>query len=360
MTDLKDKNECRYDLVSLGEIMLRFDPGDMRVRNARSFRVWEGGGEYNVARGLASCFRMRTGIITAFADNDTGRLAEELIRQSGTDVSLIKWFPYDGIGRSVRNGLNFVDRGFGIRGAAGTSDRANTAASQLTPDMIDFDRIFGTLGTRWFHTGGIFSALSVSSAQTAVAAVKAAKKHGSAVSFDMNYRPSLWKALPDEDEEKRMLRELAANTDLLIAGPDDLTKRLGVPSPKTGMSDEQYFTALFTAAVKKYPNLKVLACTRRKVITATKNDWSALLFCNGRIYKSREFKELEIYDRVGGGDAFASGLIYGLTEYRNLQKALDCGVAHGALTMTTPGDNSFASVGEVEALMSGGGAGVKR
>ena len=340
--------------------MLRFDPGDMRVRNARSFRVWEGGGEYNVARGLASCFHMRTGIITAFADNDLGKLAEELIRQSGTDVSLIKRIPYDGIGRSVRNGLNFVDRGFGIRGASGTSDRANTAASQLTPDMIDFDRIFGTLGTRWFHTGGIFTALSDSAAQTALASVKAAKKYGSAVSFDMNYRASLWNALTDENEEIRILRELAAEADLLTAGPDDLTKRLGVPMPKAEAYSDGYFAELFDSTLKKYPNLQALACTRRKVVSATKNDWSALLCSGGKIYKSREFKELEIYDRVGGGDAFAAGLIYGLTEYGDPQKALECGVAHGALTMTTPGDNSFVSVDEVESLMSGIGAGVKR
>ena len=357
---LKNKSKCLYDLISLGEVMLRFDPGDMRVRNARSFRVWEGGGEYNVARALASCFRMKTGIITAFADNDIGRLAEELIRQGGTDASLIRWMPYDGIGRNVRNGLNFIDRGFGIRGAAGTSDRANTAASQLTPDMIDFAYIFGELGTRWFHTGGIFSALSESAAKTALAAVKAAKKYGSAISFDMNYRPSLWKALSDEYDEIKTLRVIAANADLLIAGPDDLTKRLGVPAPNAETDSCDYFTELFESTAKKYPNIKTLACTRRKVITATKNDWSALLYCDGKIYESRKFEGLEIYDRVGGGDAFAAGLIYGLTEYGDPQKALECGVAHGALTMTTPGDTSFVSVDEVESIMTGGGAGVKR
>lgn len=360
MIDIKEKNGCAYDLVSLGEIMLRFDPGDMKIRSARSFTVWEGGGEYNVARGLSNCFGMKTGIITAFADNDVGRLAESLIRQSGTDTSLIKWFEYDEIGKSVRNGLNFVERGFGIRGSSGTSDRANTAASLLSPEMIDFDHIFGKLGTRWFHTGGIFTALSETSAATALAAVESAKKHGSTVSFDMNYRPSLWKALPDQNAQNQTLRNIVKNVDLLIAGPDDLTKRLGVPTPKSGMNDDKYFSALLASAEKMYPNLKIIACTRRKVITATKNDWSALLWSNGKMYKSKEYKELEIYDRVGGGDAFAAGLIYGLTEYKNEQKALDCGVAHGALTMTTPGDNSLASLAEVETLMNGGGAGVKR
>ena len=358
--NLKSRESCRYDLVSLGEIMLRFDPGDTKVRNARSFNVWEGGGEYNVARALSSCFRWRTGVITAFADNDLGRLAENLIRTSGTDTSLIKWFEYDGIGKSVRNGLNFVDRGFGVRGASGTSDRANSAASQLSSDMIDGDYIFGTLGTRWFHTGGIFTALSDITADTVLKAVKDAKKHGAAVSFDMNYRPSLWKALSSPEKQIEALRDVVKNTDLLIAGPNDITERLGVPAPKTDLSGTLYYKKLFAETIKKYPNIKMIACTHRKVLSASRNDWGAYLYRDGEMFKSRIFEGLEIYDRVGGGDAFASGLIYGLTEYGDCQKALETGVAHGALAMTTPGDNSLASLAEVENLASGGGAGVKR
>lgn len=360
MISPKNKSECRYDLVSLGEVMLRFDPGDTKLRSARTFRVWEGGGEYNVARGLASCFRLRTAIITAFADNDIGRLAEELIRTGGTDTSLIKWFPYDGIGRNVRNGLNFVDRGFGIRGASGTSDRANSAASHLTPDLLDTETVFEKLGTRWFHTGGIFAALNGDTPKTVLKAVKAAKKSGSAVSFDMNYRPSLWNALPDTEKHMNILREIAENVDLIFAGIDDLSVRLGVTPPKSREQNDEFFEELFRNTVKRYPNIKAVACTRRRVISAAKNDWSALLYYDGRLYKSREFGELEIYDRIGGGDAFAAGVIYGLTEYNDPQRALDCGVIHGALTMTTPGDNSFASLSEVEALMAGGDAAFKR
>lgn len=360
MLSLKKEEDCRYDLVSLGEIMLRFDPGDMKIRNARTFRVWEGGGEYNVARGLASCFRMRTGVITAFADNDLGRLAEELIRAGGTDTSLIKWFPYDGIGRSVRNGLNFVERGFGIRNASGTSDRANSASSLLSPDMLDSELIFGKLGARWLHTGGIFAALSENAAKTALKAVSDAKKYGSAVSFDMNYRPSLWKALPNRENEINILRELVSNVDLLFAGENDLIDRLGVDEPKTRKDGDGFFEELFDATVKKYPNIKIIACTRRNVLTATKNDWSAMLYFDGKIYKSREYKSLEIYDRIGGGDAFAAGVIYGLTKLNDPQKALEYGVAHGALAMTTPGDSSFASLSEIEGLVSGGGYGVNR
>ena len=193
--NLRPKSECKYDMVSLGEVMIRLDPGEGRIRNARSFRVWEGGGEYNVARGLKKCFRMDTGVITAFADNEVGMLLEDLIMQGGVDTSLIKWVKTDGIGRTCRNGLNFTERGFGVRGAVGCSDRANTAISKMRPEDFDFDYIFGELGARWLHTGGIYAALSEETSETVVAAIKAAKKYGTIVSYDLNYRPSLWSAI---------------------------------------------------------------------------------------------------------------------------------------------------------------------
>src|SRR5579859_7115933 len=192
---LKLRDKCTFGQLSLGEIMLRFDPGEGRVRTARTFKVWEGGGEYNVARGLRRCFGLNTAVATAFADNDVGRLLEDFVLQGGVATEFVKWMPFDGVGRTTRNGLNFTERGFGIRGAVGVSDRGNTAASQLKPGDFDWDHIFGKAGTRWLHTGGIFAALSETTAALTVEAVKAAKKHGVMVSYDLNYRPSLWKSI---------------------------------------------------------------------------------------------------------------------------------------------------------------------
>ncbi len=350
----------KYDLISLGEIMLRFDPGDSRVRTARSFNVWEGGGEYNVARALSSCFGLNTAVITAFADNDIGRLAENLIKTGGVDTSLIKWMPYDGIGNSVRNGLNFVERGFGLRGSKGTSDRGHTAISKLKPDDIDFDYIFGTLGTRYFHTGGIYAALSDIAPETALAAVRAAKKYSTAVSFDMNYRPSLWAALRDTEKEIEYLRQIAECVDILFAGDIDLIKRLGVEKPDCDTGTDEFITRLCDNTVKKYPNIKYIAMTKRNVVSASKNDWTAVLYHDGKIIHGRKFEGVDVLDRIGSGDAFASGIIYGLMKYNDLQKTLDCGIIHGALAMTTPGDVSMATLGDIESLLGGGNSAVIR
>ena len=209
MLTYKKPEECRFDEVSLGEIMLRFDPGEGRVHTARSFTVWEGGGEYNVARGLRRCFGMRTAVVTAFADNPVGRLIEDFILQGGVATDFVKWVPYDGIGRTVRNGLNFVERGFGCRGAKSCSDRGNTAISQLKAGDIDWDTIFGKYGVRHFHTGGIFAALSDTTPDVAIEALKAAKKYGTVTSYDLNYRPSLWKAIGGVERARSVNREIA-------------------------------------------------------------------------------------------------------------------------------------------------------
>src|SRR5439155_2107971 len=192
MLEIKLPGSRKYDLIALGEIMLRLDPGEGRIRTAREFKVWEGGGEYNVARGLRRCFGLKTAICTAFADNDVGRLVEDFILQGGVETEFIQWRPYDGVGRAVRNGLNFTERGFGVRAAVGIPDRGHTAASQLKPGDFDWEYIFGKLGARWFHTGGIFAALSHTTPQVLIEAVRAATKHGTIVSYDLNYRPSLW------------------------------------------------------------------------------------------------------------------------------------------------------------------------
>ncbi|MDR0974567.1 MAG: sugar kinase [Ruminococcus sp.] len=359
---LKIKESAEFDLVSMGEVMLRFDPGEGRIKNARSFNVWEGGGEYNAARGLRRCFGMKTAVITAFADNEVGRLAEDLILQGGVDVSYIKWLPFDGVGREARNGLNFVERGFGIRGAKSVSDRANTAISKLSAKDVDFDEIFAK--TKWFHTGGIYAALSETSAQTALEAVRTAKKHGVIVSFDLNYRASLWKDNGGLTHCREVCREIAKYVDVMIGNEEDFTACLGY---KIEGNDGRFselnlnsYEKMIRKASGDYPNFEVVATTLRTVKSATVNDWSAVLFAEDKLYQGMNFPNLEILDRVGGGDSFASGLIYGLLTGQDFGVALNYGVAHGALAMTTPGDTSFASKAEVEALMSGGGARIVR
>ena len=361
---LKDKGQCRYDEISLGEVMLRLDPGETRVRTARSFTVWEGGGEYNVARGLRRCFGMTTGVVTALAENDVGYLVEDCILQGGVDTSMIRWVPYDGIGRKVRNGLNFTERGYGVRGALGISDRANTAVSQLKPGDIDWEEIFGKRGARWFHTGGIFAALSETTAEVTIEAIKAAKKYGTIVSYDLNYRPSLWRDIGGQAKCQEVNKEIAPYIDVIIGNEEDFTACLGFEIKGTDKNlkklDPAGYAAMMSEAAAMYPNFKVIATTLRQVKTATCNDWSAIAWGDGQVYKAKDYPALDIYDRVGGGDSFASGLIYGLMTTGDVEKAVNYGAAHGALAMTTPGDTSMARLKEVESLMGDGSARVQR
>lgn len=362
--NLKDRNECKYDAVSLGEIMLRLDPGEGRIRCAREFKVWEGGGEYNVVRGLRKCFGMKTAAITAFAQNEVGKLMEDLIMQGGVDTSLIKFMETDGIGRVCRNGLNFTERGFGIRGAVGCSDRANTAISKATAKDFDFNYIFGELGVRWFHTGGIYAALSEESCQCVIEAIKTAKKYGTIVSHDLNYRPSMWEAIGGLKKAQEVNKEIAKYVDVMIGNEEDFTACLGfeIEGNEENLKtlNIEGYKKMINNAVKTYPNFKAVATTLRQVKTATVNDWSALIWANGEIHRSNEYNDLEIMDRVGGGDSFASGLIYGLMSTQDPVKAVNYGAAHGALAMTTPGDTTMVSKEEVEAIMGGKGARVKR
>jgi len=361
---IKPASSCRYDLLSLGEIMLRLDPGETRVRCAREFKVWEGGGEYNVARGLRRCFGLRTAVCTAFANNDIGKLLEDLILQGGVSTEFIKWAPFDGVGRSVRNGLNFTERGFGVRGAVGISDRGNTAASQLKPGDFDWNHIFGTLGVRWFHTGGIFAALSETTPKLVIEAVQAAHRHGTIVSYDLNYRPSLWKGIGGKTRAQEVNREIARHVDVMIGNEEDFTACLGldVEGVDENISHIEVgaFKAMIAKAVAAYPNFKVTATTLRTVRSATRNDWGAICWADGAFYEAAHRPNLEILDRVGGGDSFASGLIYGFLEFNDPKRAVEYGAAHGALAMTTPGDTSMASLSEVEALVKGASARVLR
>ncbi|MCH4035063.1 MAG: sugar kinase [Lachnospiraceae bacterium] len=362
--NLRDPKDCTFDAVSLGEVMLRLDPGERRIRTARSFRAWEGGGEYNVIRGLHKCFGMKTAVITAFADNEVGKLMKDFIEEGGVDTSLIYWKKTDGIGRICRNGLNFTERGFGVRGAVGCSDRANTAISQATAEDLNFEHIFGELGVRWLHTGGIYAALSETSCETVIEAIKTAKKYGTVVSYDLNYRPSMWSAIGGLEKCQEVNKEIAKYVDVMIGNEEDFTACLGlkIEGQEAGLKKLNIdgYKKMIDHAAEVYPNFKAIATTLRTVKTATVNDWKAICWADGQIYQSKEYNGLEILDRVGGGDSFASGLVYGLMTTKDPEKAVNYGAAHGALAMTTPGDTSMASVDEVEALMGGGSARVKR
>jgi 2-dehydro-3-deoxygluconokinase len=362
--NIKPAGSCKYDLIALGEVMLRFDPGEGRVRTAREFKVWEGGGEYNVARGLRRCFGLKTAVCTAFADNEVGRLLEDFILQGGVDTDFIKWIAYDGVGRIVRNGLNFTERGFGVRGAVGIPDRGHSAASQLKAGDFDWGHIFGKLGARWFHTGGIFAALSDTTPGLVIEAVRAARKYGAIVSYDLNYRPSLWKSIGGQTRAQEVNQEIANHVDVMIGNEEDFTTCLGFQvegvDEHISRIDVAAFKRMIANATAAYPNFKVAATTLRAVTSATRNDWGAVCWANGEFHEAPSRPGLEILDRVGGGDSFASGLIYGLLKFNEAQKAVDYGAAHGALAMTTPGDTSMASLKEVEALVKGGGARVQR
>ena len=354
---------CRWDCVSLGEVMLRLDPGEERIHSARNFRAWEGGGEYNVARGLRRCFGMRTAVVTAFARNAIGELLEDLMLQGGVDTSLVRWVPYDGIGRTVRNGLNFTERGFGVRAAIGCSDRGHTAIAGSQPADFDWQDIFAVSGSRWLHTGGIFAALSASSALVAKAAVEAAKASDTVVSYDLNYRESLWKGTGGKAKAQEVNRELVSKVDVLFGNEEDFFAALGVAIE--GASDDfshleiASYESMLHRVADLYPNLKLIASTLRTARTATNNDWGAIALYQGESIHVPQ-RPMEIMDRVGGGDSFASGLIYGFLANKGAEWAVQCGVAHGALAMTTPGDTSMATLSEVQSVMRGGSARIAR
>jgi 2-dehydro-3-deoxygluconokinase len=349
--NVKPKQDCTWDLVSLGEVMLRLDPGDQRISTARNFRAWEGGGEYNVARGLKRCFGSDTAVVTSLADNPVGRLVEDLMFQGGVSQKYVRWVPFDGVGRSVRNGLNFTERGFGIRAPLGCSDRGHTAASQMKPGEIDWNEIFSKDGTRWFHTGGIFCALSASAPLVALEAMEAAKRAGAVVSYDLNYRPSLWKSIGGKAQAQEVNRRLAPLVDVMLGNEEDFTAALGFEvaglDEHHSKLDPANFKQMITKVVQEFPNMVVIATTLRHAKTATLNDWGAMCHYDGRFYQAPVRENLEIYDRVGGGDSFASGLIYGFLSSKDPQWSVECGAAHGALAMTTAGDTTMATLAEV-------------
>ena len=356
---VKAKEGCQWDLVSLGEVMLRFDPGDYRIWTTRHFAVSEGGGEYNVARGLTRCFGMSTAVVTAFAKNPVGSLLQDLINQGGVDSSLIRWVDYDGVGRTARNGLNFTERGFGVRAALGCSDRGHTAIAAMRAGEVDWEKIFGKKGARWLHTGGIFCALSETTPEVALEAMQAARKNGVVVSYDLNYRDSLWRSIGGKKRAQEVNRRIAPYVDVMLGNEEDFSAALGYDVPGTDENlsalDPENFKKMIAKVVKDFP-FKAVATTLRKATTATKNDWGAICYCDGQFYQATNRKDLEIFDRVGGGDSFASGLIYGFLSGKDPQWAVECGAAHGALAMTTPGDTTMVTLEEVLQVMKGAGA----
>lgn len=339
--DVRPAGDCRFDVVTLGEVMLRLDPGDGRVRTAREFRVSEGGGEYNVGRALRRVFGHRAALVTAIGDSEVGRLLEDLLLQGGMNLDHVVWKEADDIGRRHRTPLNFTERGFGVRRPHGVYDRAHSAAAALEPHDVDWDQLFGVLGVRWLHTGGIFTGLSDSTLATARAAIAAARRHGTVVSYDVNFRPSLWRASGGADAHRRLTADLVNDVDVL----------LGVES--------------LDAAVEQFGEPAggpvVIATTRRRVHSASLHDWggSAWSAATGTIVGAGH-EQLAIFDRVGGGDGFAAGLIHGLLDGRELDVAIALGIAHGALVMTTPGDNSSVDLDDVERLASGAEPTVER
>jgi 2-dehydro-3-deoxygluconokinase len=350
---IKSKADCHWDLVSLGEVLLRFDSSDERIHNARTFRVWDGGGEYNVGRGLAKTFRQKTAIVTALADNALGRLAEEMILQGGVDASQILWREADGRGANTRNGIYFIERGFGLRAPSSCFDRANTAVSQLQTGEIDWKNIFGVRGSRWFHTGGIFVGLSETTPDVAREAMQAAKESGTVVTYDLNYRDSLWRERGGREAANDLNKELLNFADIAL-GVFDFDSKLS-------KYDENAFRQSAKKMLQAFPNLKAVVSTLREVKSASRHDFSAVCYTvSGEVFKARTYEDIDVLDRVGSGDAFAAGFIYGLLNDKEMKYSIECGTAHAALAMTTPGDNSMARLSEVESLMSGEGASAKR
>lgn len=355
--DLRDMNflsnkqpeNCRWDLVSLGEVLLRFDPENERIHTARSFRVFDGGAEYNVARGLAKVLRRRTAIVTALANNSLGRLAEDFVLQAGVDASEIVW---RNDGADTRNGIYFIERGFGLRAPTSCFDRANTAVSQLKTGEINWREIFNQNGTRWFHTGGVFVGLSETTPEVAKEAMRVARANGAIVSFDLNYRDSLWKNKGGREAANAVNRELLPFADVVF-GAMDFDARLS-------QFNAEQFQHAAGKMLSEFANLKIVCSTLREVHSASRHDLSAVCFANGAVFKAKNYENIDVLDRVGSGDAFASGLIYGLLAEKDFQFAVECGAAHAILTMTAPGDNSVSTLAEIENLMQGAGGDVNR
>jgi len=358
--NIKDAKSSRFDLMSLGECMIRLSPpGHGRIEFANSLEVWVGGGEYNVAYAL-SRLGLRTGFLSRLVDNPVGKIILNHGRAVGMDMSNVIMAKYDGVGRADRIGLNFTEVGTGVRGSVTMYDRGHSAASNMKPGMIDFKSIFKEQGVRWLHTGGIFAALSEGSAAVCKEALVAAREAGTIVSYDLNFRSKLWSSTKAQETTKQLVPYI----DCLIGNEEDFQKVLGfeVEGVDENLSalDTSAYKRMVEKVVKTYPHIKVVGTTLREVKSGLVNNWSAILYAEGKFYESRRYENLEIEDRVGGGDGFSSGFAYGFLNGKTPQECVDLGAAHGALLQTTRGDSSQIDLEELTHIVKGGSARIKR
>ncbi|MBX2992972.1 MAG: sugar kinase [Bacteroidetes bacterium] len=357
---LLSSSETEFDLLSLGECMIRLSPpGHQRIELTPYFEAYAGGGEYNVSYALAR-YGLRTGWISRLVDNPLGAFIKNHARASGMDLSEVIWVPYDGSGRADRIGLNFTEVGMGVRASVTLYDRGHTAVAHMKPGEIDWNRIFGKRKSRWFHTGGIFAALSDSCAEVTREAMKAAHDAGAVVSYDLNFRSKLWSS----KKAIEVTKNLVPYIDVLIGNEEDFQKVLGF---EVEGADEHLkslpiegYKKMVEKVVKTYPHVQAVGTTLREVVSGLVNNWSAIMYYDGKFYESRRYENLEVEDRVGGGDGFCSGFVYGLLHGMSPQECVEMGAAHGALLQSTRGDTSMVTMEEVKHVMGGGSARIKR
>lgn len=358
--NIKPSTECEFDLLALGECMIRLSPpGHQRIELTPVFEAYAGGGEYNVAYALAR-YGMRTGWVSRLVDNPLGWFIRNHAKASGMDISEVVWVPYDGSGRNDRIGLNFTEVGIGVRASVTLYDRGHTAIAHMTPGEVDWNRIFNERRVRWFHTGGIFTALSNSCADVALESMKAAHDAGTIVSYDLNFRSKLWSSKNAIDVTKKLIPCI----DVLIGNEEDFQKVLGVEVEGTDKHLTQLpveaYKRMVNKVVSTYPHIKAVGTTLREVVSGLVNNWSALMYYDGEFYESRKYMGLEIEDRVGGGDGFCSGFVCGLLHGMPPQECVEMGAAHGALLQSTRGDTSMVTMEEIRHVMGGGSARIKR
>jgi 2-dehydro-3-deoxygluconokinase len=357
---IRPASKCEFDLLALGECMIRLSPpGHQRIELTPVFEAYAGGGEYNVAYALAR-YGLRTSWISRLVDNPLGHFIRNHAKVSGMDVSEVVWVPYDGSGRADRIGLNFTEVGIGVRASVTLYDRGHTAIAHMKPGDVDWKRIFSKRGVRWFHTGGIFTALSDSCAEVALESMKAAHEHGTIVSYDLNFRSKLWSSKKAIEVTKKLVPYI----DVLIGNEEDFQKVLGFEVEGTDESLKQLpiegYKKMVEKVVKTYPNIHAVGTTLREVVSGLINNWSAIMYYDGTFYQSKKYMNLEIEDRVGGGDGFCSGFVYGLLHGMTPQECVELGAAHGAMLQTTRGDTSMVTIEETMHVMKGGSARIKR
>ena len=356
---LNIRKDGALDFLSLGALVHRLDPGIVPFRKATSCQIHVSGGEFNVAANLADCFRMQSGIATAMVDYPIGDLIAERVRAMGVK-SFYKPFKHDGV-HGPNMATVYSDRGQGVRAPVVFYNRCNEAAAQLKPGDFDWKRIFGG-GVRWFHSGGIFAALSSTTAEVIIEGMKAAKAAGAIVSFDLNYRAKLWNIVGGHDHAVAVLDRIVKNVDVLVGNEEDLQMGLGIPGPEVAAKnklDPSAFIGMIGKVTRKHPQIKIVATTLRDVHSTNRHSWGAVAWIDGKSYVAPTC-ELDVLDRVGGGDGYAAGFFYGLLTGETPQDAVNLGWAHGALLTTFPGDTTMATVEQVRAFAKGGSARIQR